>query len=204
MHGAFAANANIAGQAPDQEFTDLVRTPMGLLPLEGEDQAVDRRGRWFGVAQRSARPIGERLKPVILCTRSCAKSPTRGRSPSWAAVEKAGDKPWAFVHNRSLLARHAHLPLPKKADGATHVSGTICHSCHDLSLVSRSVTRVSDRSSDVRTSRRICCGGSDPPFMDVVRQAWGPRLFCIGGGTPNSKHASRTNSALYIVIAAAQ
>jgi hypothetical protein len=36
-------------------------------------------------------------------------------------------EPQAFVHYRTLLPRHPHLP--RKGNGVTHVSGTICHLC---------------------------------------------------------------------------
>ena len=43
------------------------------------------------------------------------------------AVQQLSDKPQAFVHYRTLLPRHPHLP--RKRNGVTHVSGTICHLC---------------------------------------------------------------------------
>ena len=64
MNGAPGGNSHIAGQAPDQKFADLARSPMRLLPLEGEDQAFHLGRQLVGVAQPPARPVGQRLKPI--------------------------------------------------------------------------------------------------------------------------------------------
>jgi hypothetical protein len=44
---ALGRNAQIAVQPPDQKLADLARAPMRLVPLEGNDQALNLGGSWL-------------------------------------------------------------------------------------------------------------------------------------------------------------
>jgi hypothetical protein len=52
MDGALGRHPDIAVEPPDQELADLARTPMRLLALEPDNQALDRLGQLVGVAHR--------------------------------------------------------------------------------------------------------------------------------------------------------
>jgi hypothetical protein len=41
MDGAFGGNPDIAIEPPDQQFADLARTPVRLLGLQADNQALD-------------------------------------------------------------------------------------------------------------------------------------------------------------------
>jgi hypothetical protein len=52
MDGALSWNPDIAVEPPDQKLPDLAGTPMRLLALEPDDQALDRRRQLVGIAHR--------------------------------------------------------------------------------------------------------------------------------------------------------
>ena len=47
MDGAFGRHPHVAGKTPDEQLTDLARTPMGLVALEPDNQALDLLGNWL-------------------------------------------------------------------------------------------------------------------------------------------------------------
>ena len=47
---ALVGNAQVAVQPPDQKLADLARPPMRLVPLEGDDQALNLGPQLVGVA----------------------------------------------------------------------------------------------------------------------------------------------------------
>ena len=55
MDGAFGRNPNIAVESPDQQFPDLARSPVRLLGLETDNQALDhfRLVNWTNVSLRT-------------------------------------------------------------------------------------------------------------------------------------------------------
>ena len=130
---ALGRNADVAVQSADQELADLAGTPMRLLPLERDDQALDLRRQLVGIAHRPARTVGQGLETVFLVALEDLVAGLARNAELAAdlahrfAVQQLGDKPQALVHHRTLLPRHPHLP--REGESVTHVSGTICHLC---------------------------------------------------------------------------
>jgi hypothetical protein len=60
---ALGRNADIAVQSADQDLADLAGTPMGLVALGRDDQALDLPRQLVGVANRPARTRSVRLLP---------------------------------------------------------------------------------------------------------------------------------------------
>ena len=133
MDRALGRNTDVAVQSADQELTDLAGTPVGLVALGRDDQALDLPRQLVGVANRPARTVGQGLEAVFLVAledlvAGLARNAERATDLAHRfAVQQLSDKPQAFVHYRTLLPRHPHLP--PKGNGVTHVSGTICHLC---------------------------------------------------------------------------
>ena len=63
---ALGRNPDVAVQSADQELADLTGTPMGLVALGRDDQALDLPRQLVGVANRSARTVGQGLQTVFL------------------------------------------------------------------------------------------------------------------------------------------
>src|SRR5215469_13303898 len=130
---ALGRNGDVAVQSADQEFADLAGTPMRLVTLGCDDQALDLPRQLVGVANRPAQTVGQGLETVFLIAledlvAGLARNAERATDLAHRfAVQQLSDKPQAFVHYRTLLPRHPHLP--RKGNGVTHVSGTICHLC---------------------------------------------------------------------------
>ena len=80
MDRALGRNADVAVQSADQELADLTGTPMGLVALGRDDQALDLPGQLVGVANRPARTVGQGLETVFLVARSCAMPNARQTS----------------------------------------------------------------------------------------------------------------------------
>src|SRR6266404_1955416 len=133
MDCALGRNADVAVQSADQELADLAGPPMGLVALGRDDQALDLPRQLVGVANRPARAIGQGLETVFLVAlEDLVAGLARNAEPATDlahrfAVQQPSDKPQALVHHRTLLPRHPRLP--RKGEGVTHVSGTICHLC---------------------------------------------------------------------------
>src|SRR5438105_11187283 len=66
MDGALGRDADIAVQSANQELANLASTPMRLLALEGDDQALNPGWRLVGVAHRTTRAIRQRFDPAML------------------------------------------------------------------------------------------------------------------------------------------
>jgi hypothetical protein len=64
-----AGNADVAGEAPDEELADLAGAPVRLAALALHDQALDLAGELVGVAHRPPRAITERLQPMLAIAR---------------------------------------------------------------------------------------------------------------------------------------
>jgi hypothetical protein len=52
MDGADRRHPHLAGQAPEQQFADLARTPVRLVALEADDQALQLARQLVGIAHR--------------------------------------------------------------------------------------------------------------------------------------------------------
>ena len=68
MDGAPGGNPHIAIQPSDQQLAQLTRSPMRLLLLQTDDQALHLGGELVGIAHRPPRAVAERLEPVFLVT----------------------------------------------------------------------------------------------------------------------------------------
>src|SRR6202022_4913684 len=132
---ALGRNPDVAVQSADQELADLAGTPMGLVALGRDDQALDLPRQLVGVANRPARAIGQGLETVFLVALENLVAGL-GRNAERAtdlahrfAVQQPSDEPQALVHHRTLLPRHPRLPR----------KGERCYPCvrYDLSPMSR-------------------------------------------------------------------
>src|SRR5437016_2910650 len=116
MDGALGRDADIAVQSANQELANLASTPMRLLALEGDDQALNPGWRLVGVAHRTTRAIRQRFDPAMLVALEDLVAGLAGDAELPAdlghrfAVEQLRHKPQALVHHRTLLPRHKHLP----------------------------------------------------------------------------------------------
>ena len=66
MDRALGGDTHVARQAPDEKLAELARAPMGLLALEGDDQALDLGRQLVGVAHRPARAVAQGLEAMLL------------------------------------------------------------------------------------------------------------------------------------------
>ena len=139
MDGAFSRNPDITVEPPDQQFADLARSPVRLLGLEADNQALDLLRQLVGIAHRPPRAIAQRLKPVLLVAIENLVAGLAGY-PELPAhvrhgfpVQQTGDKAQAFFHNRTRFPRHPHLPLAKPAKSEK------CNPCvrYEMSPMSR-------------------------------------------------------------------
>src|ERR1700731_1722485 len=132
---ALGRNADVTVQSADQELADLAGTPMGLVALGRDDQALDLRRQLVGVANRPARAGGQGLETVFLVAledlvAGLARNAERATDLAHRfAVQQPSDEPQALVHYRTLLPRHPRLPR----------KGERCYPCvrYDLSPMSR-------------------------------------------------------------------
>ncbi len=121
VDGAFGWNPDSAVEPPDQQLADLARTPMRLLGLETDNQALDLGRQLVGVAHRPSGAIVERLEAVLLVALENLVAGLAGDPELPAdlghglAIEQAGHKAQAFFHHRTRFPRHPHLP-PKKSE----------------------------------------------------------------------------------------
>jgi hypothetical protein len=116
MHGAARRYADIAGELADKQFPDLPGTPVRLVALALNDQALHLPGQLVGVAHRPPRAIGKRLEPFMLVAIEDLVAGLAGNPelPAHLAhalsLEKPSHKPKTFLHHRTLSPRHQHLP----------------------------------------------------------------------------------------------
>jgi hypothetical protein len=66
MDGAFCRQADIAGQAAQEELSDFTSAPMGFAALEADDEAFDLHGELVSVAHWPAGAVAESVKAVLL------------------------------------------------------------------------------------------------------------------------------------------
>src|SRR6267142_6896646 len=120
MDRAFGRNPDIAVKTPEEELADLACAPVRLLSLQPDNQSLDRLRQLVGVAHRPARPIAQRLQPVLLVTIENLVAGLTGYAEIPAdvghsfAIQQAGHKAKAFFHHRTRFPRHPHLPPAKR------------------------------------------------------------------------------------------
>src|SRR5260370_15421074 len=116
MEGAVGRDPDIAVQSANQELANLASSPMRVLALEGDDQALDLGWQLVGVAHGAARAIRQRFDPAILVALEDLVAGLAGDPELPAdlrhrfAIEQFRHKPQALIHYRTLLPRHKHLP----------------------------------------------------------------------------------------------
>src|SRR5258708_16587230 len=116
MDGALGRDPDIAVQWANQELANVASTPMRLLALEGDDQALDLGWQLVGVAHGAARAMPQRCDPAILVALEDLVAGLAGDPELPAdfghrfAIEQFRHKPQALIHYRTLLPRHKHLP----------------------------------------------------------------------------------------------
>src|SRR5690242_16016819 len=62
---AFGRNFDVAIEPAHQELTDLARTPVGLVTLQPDNQALELLRKLVGVAHRPAGPIAQSRQPLL-------------------------------------------------------------------------------------------------------------------------------------------
>src|SRR5437660_3984443 len=107
VHRALGRYADVACEPADQQLADLSRSPVPLLLLEPDDQALDLLRQLIGVAERSSRAVAQRLQPVFLISIEDLVSGL-SRYPELAAKvghrlagQQAGNKTTALLHYRT-------------------------------------------------------------------------------------------------------
>src|SRR5579862_7305369 len=156
VDGALGRDADVAIQTPNEQLADLAGSPMGLVALEADDQALDLLRQLVGVSHRPPRAVAQGLEPVLLVAVEDLV-PGLPRDPELAAdlrhrlaVQQPRDEPQTLVHHRTLLPGHRHLP--------PGMPGGRCHPCvrYDLSPMSRAAHALHGAVSRIARIRRIC------------------------------------------------
>src|SRR4030095_15020527 len=130
MHGADRRTDHL-GQPLLQPLPDLGGAPARILLLQPDDSFLYRHGQLVSVAMRPPTTVGQAPCPDILVAlidlvAGLARDPELvAQHRHLLAVEQAGDKSNALVHDVTLLPRHA--PLLLKGQSVTHVSGIRCY-----------------------------------------------------------------------------
>jgi hypothetical protein len=167
---ALGGHAHLASESPHQELADLAGTPVRLLLLAGDDQALDLRRQLVGVAHRPPRAIAQRLEAVLLVAAEDLVAGLARHAEGAAglryrlALQQAGHEPQALVHHRTLRPGHPHLPP----------AGGRCYPCvrYDLSPISRA-TQSATRS---QSCQRYAARGWAAVVFDQNRTALETRL----------------------------
>src|SRR6267143_560638 len=154
---ALGRNADVAVQSADQDLADLAGTPMGLVALGRDDQALDLPRQLVGVANRPARTVGQGLEAVFLVAledlvAGLARNAERATDLAHRfAVQQLSDEPQALVHHRTLLPRHPHLPRKGR-------KGERCYPCvrYDLSPMSRAAQRFIEKANSPLSGGKAC------------------------------------------------
>src|SRR5258708_12840609 len=116
MDGALGRDPDIAVQSANQELANLASTPMRLLALEGDDQALDLGWQLVGVAHGAARAIRQRFDPAILVALEDLVAGLAGDPELPAdlrhrfAIEQFRHNPQPLIHYRPPLPLHQTLP----------------------------------------------------------------------------------------------
>jgi hypothetical protein len=103
------------------------------LPFEPHDQLFDRERQLIGLTKRTPAPIRQAWRATILVAvveliAGLPRDPElRAERRHLLAVEEPGDKPHTFVHDVTLLPRHA--PSSRRGKSVTYVSGILCYLC---------------------------------------------------------------------------
>jgi hypothetical protein len=66
MDRALGGNADVTGEALDQELADFARAPVGALTLGSDDQAFNLEGQLVGIAPRPPRAVAQGFEPVLV------------------------------------------------------------------------------------------------------------------------------------------
>jgi hypothetical protein len=122
MDGALGGNPDMAWQPPEQELADFARTPIRLVTLEGNDQALDLQRQLVGITHRPPRAIVESLTAMLpvavenlvagLARYAEISAHIRHRFP----IQQPRDNAKALFHHRTLFPRHPHLPPCKRSE----------------------------------------------------------------------------------------
>jgi len=137
MNRASGGDADVTGEALDEQLADLAGAPVGLLTLGLDDQAFDLRRELIGIAPGPARSVAEGLQPVLpvaiedLVAGLAGDAELAGEVGHGFALQQAGHEAQAFFHHRTLLPGHLHLPPAAAREK--------CYPCvrYDLSPMSR-------------------------------------------------------------------
>src|SRR6516164_111659 len=136
MNGALRWHPDVAVQSANQKLTDFARSPMRLVAFGVDNEAFELLRQLVGIPQT----IVQGLEPVLLVTiedfvAGLARDPELAKQP--------GDKPQAFLHDRTLLPRQRHLPYERGK----------CYPCvrYEMSAMSRAAESLC-REPDLRTA----------------------------------------------------
>jgi hypothetical protein len=116
VDGADRRHPHVAGQAAEQEFADLARTPVRLAAFEINNQALDLPRQLVGIAHRSARAVGRRLQSMFLIPIEdliaglARDAELPAQMAHLLALQQAGHETQALLHHRTRSPRHPHLP----------------------------------------------------------------------------------------------
>src|SRR6516162_10808923 len=116
MNGALRWHPDVAVQSANQKLTDFARSPMRLVAFGVDNEAFELLRQLVGIPHGPARTIVQGLEPVLLVTiedfvAGLARDPELATDVRHRlSVQQPGDKPQAFLHDRTLLPRHRHLP----------------------------------------------------------------------------------------------
>lgn len=135
MDRALCGDAHIAGEALDEQLSDLAGAPVGALTLGADDETLELGRQLVGIAPGPPRAIAERFEAVLLVAIEdlvaglAGDAELAGKIGHGFTLEQAGHEAQAFFHHRTLLPGHLHLP-PKTGK---------CYPCvrYDLSPMSR-------------------------------------------------------------------
>src|ERR1051326_6749186 len=65
MNSALGGNADVTGEALDEQLADLARAPVGALLLGPDDEALDLNGELVGIAPGPSGAIAEGVEAVL-------------------------------------------------------------------------------------------------------------------------------------------
>src|SRR5690606_6041247 len=116
MDRALRGYAHVAGEAPDQQLTDLTRTPMGFILLGPDDHSFNWLWQLVGVTDGPSRSIGQRIQAMMLIpieylvARLARNAELATQLAHRFTVQQADNEAHTLFHYRTLLPRHRHLP----------------------------------------------------------------------------------------------
>src|SRR5262245_51109981 len=96
MDGAFCREADITGQAAQEELPDLAGAPVRFVAFEADDEALELGGELVGVMDGSAGAVGEGLEAMRDCQIVCVRGFREGGFRfSSSCVETEASKAWS-------------------------------------------------------------------------------------------------------------